>query len=118
MNEILHFLSLGLFLILPPVLLFFRYKIHQPGWCLLLLLIVSLGWVFIYGSFIFYHEHIADLIAQNKELPKGWDSDGASGLAIMFFGWLLSLIYSLPWLGLYLICKLVKNRVLKKIKSI
>ena len=53
MNEILHFLSLGLFLILPPVLLFFRYKNHQPGWCLLLLLIVSLGWVFIYGIIYF-----------------------------------------------------------------
>ncbi len=39
----------------------------------------KIGMVFIHGTFIFHHQHIADLIAQNKELPKGWDSDGASG---------------------------------------
>ena len=56
----------------------------------------KIGMVFIYGTFIFHYQHIADLIVQNKELRKGWDSDGASGLVTLFFGWLLSLIYRLP----------------------
>jgi len=56
-----------------------------------------------FGSFMFYQAHIDDLIAQNQELPKGWDSDGASGLAVMFFGWLISLIYSLPWLIIFML---------------
>jgi hypothetical protein len=53
-------------------------------------------WIFIYGPFIFHHQHIANLIAQIKELPKGWDSDGASGLATMFFGWLLAFTQHAP----------------------
>jgi len=69
-----------------------------------------MGWVFIYGTFIFYHQHIADLMAQNKEPPKALDSDGASGLATMFFGWLLAFIYSLPWFGIYSLGTLAKSR--------
>ena len=61
------------------------------------------GWLSAFGSFMFYQAHIDDLIAQNQELPKGWDSDGASGLAVMFFGWLISLIYSLPWLIIFML---------------
>ena len=110
MNEILYLLSLGLFLALPPILLIYRFKNQKPTWWLLLLLIISLGWIFIYGTFIFHDQHIADLIAQNKELPKGWDSDGASGLATMFFGWLLAFIYSLPWFGVYSLGTLAKSR--------
>ena len=41
-------------------------------------------------------------MAQNKEPPKGLDSDGASGLATMFFGWLLAFIY-IACLGLVFI---------------
>ena len=32
---------------------------------------LCLGWVFIYGSFIFYHKHIADLIAKIKNCLEG-----------------------------------------------
>ncbi|MDA7756757.1 hypothetical protein N8920_02550 [Opitutales bacterium] len=110
MNEILHLLSLGLFLALPPILLFFRFKNQKPGWWLLLLLLIGMGWVFIYGTFIFYHQHIADLMAQKKEPPTGWDSDGASGLATMFFGWLLAFIYSLPWFGVYTLTAWIRSK--------
>jgi TM2 domain-containing membrane protein YozV len=110
MNEILSHLLLGLFLALPPILLFLRFWNQKPGWFILLLLIAILGWVLLYGSFIFYHQHIADLAAQNKELPEGWGRDGATGLAIMFFGWLLSIFYSLPWLLVYALARVSGTR--------
>jgi hypothetical protein len=77
-----------------------------------------MGWVLIYSSFIFYHKQISVLIAQNKELLKGWDSDGASRLATIFFGWLIALTYSLPWFGIYALAasleiKRVSSRRLK-----
>lgn len=83
-----------------------------------MLLIVIMGWVLIYSSFIFYHKQISVLIAQNKELLKGWDSDGASRLATIFFGWLIALTYSLPWFGIYALAasleiKRVSSRRLK-----
>ena len=59
---------------------------------------MGLGWLFLFGSFSFYQEHVGDLIAQKEALPVGWESDGASGVAVLFLGWLISLIYTLPWL--------------------
>tara|TARA_Y100000588_G_scaffold280870_1_gene297881 strand:- start:640 stop:993 length:354 start_codon:yes stop_codon:yes gene_type:complete len=103
MNEILHLLCLGLFLTLPPILLLLRFKNQKPSWWLVFVMISAFGWLSAFGSFMFYQAHIDDLIAQNQELPKGWDSDGASGLAVMFFGWLISLIYSLPWLIIFML---------------
>jgi uncharacterized membrane protein YhaH (DUF805 family) len=101
MYEMLHLLCLALFLALPPALLIVRFRNNKPGWWLLLTMIMMLGWFFVFASFVFYHEHIGDLIAQNHELPEDWDGDGASGAATLFFGWLISLIYSLPWLAMY-----------------
>ena len=72
-------------------------------------MIMTLGWLFILASFAFYHEHIGDLIAQNQELPEGWDGDGASGAAALFFGWLISLIYTLPWLVMYVLIAAIRR---------
>ena len=101
MNELLHLLCLGLFLVLPPTLLVIKFKKNKPAWWIVLTTILILGWLFVLGSFVFYQEYVGDLIAQGKELPDGWDSDGASGVAALFFGWLTSLIYTLPWLVMY-----------------
>ncbi len=64
-------------------------------------MILGLGWILVFGTFMFYQAHLGDLITHNEELPDGWDSDGASGVAAMLFGWLISLIYTLPWLAIY-----------------
>jgi len=101
MNGMLHQLCLGLFLVLPPTLLVIKLQKKKPAWWIVLTMIMGLGWLFVSGSFVFYQEHIGDLIAQKQELPVGWDSDGAAGVAALFLGWLISLIYTLPWLVVY-----------------
>ena len=50
-----------------------------------------LKWIFLWDFYIL-HQRIADLIAQNKELSEGWDSDGALESVTIFFGWLLAFI--------------------------
>ena len=72
-------------------------------------MILVLGWGLIFGAYIFTQLGINDLIAQNNALPEGWDSDGASGLFAMFFGWLLSLAYFSIWLAIYIIARLFRR---------
>jgi len=115
--ELSYIICIFFFLVFPPGLLLWRFKNQKPGWWVIALSITILGWVSLLGSFIFYESHISELISQNLEPPSGWDKRGASGLLIVFCGWLLPMLYSLPWLGLYLLCTLVKNRLLA-IKSI
>lgn len=69
------------------------------------MMIFVLGWGLIIGTYIFNQLGINDLIAQvrDDELPEGWDSDGASGLFVMFGGWFLSLSYFAPWFAIYLL---------------
>jgi len=95
---------------LAPVLLGIRFHANKPSWWIILLMITGLGWLFISGSFVFYVQHIEDLVTQNDELPAGWDNDGASGMLALFFGWLLSLVYSLPWLVVYALASLIRKR--------
>ncbi len=45
---------------------------------------------------------------QNEQLPDGWDSDGASGVVAVFPGWLLSIIYFLPRLVIYMLAALIR----------
>jgi uncharacterized membrane protein YhaH (DUF805 family) len=108
-NEVLHWLCLGLFLLLPPLLLIRKFRKNRPEWWLILAMTLGLGWLFLFASYSFLHLHISDLIEQNKSLPDGWDSDGASGLVTVYFGWLLSLIYFLPWLALYLFAAAIRR---------
>ena len=101
MNEMLHLSCMGLFLVLVPSFLFMKFKKQKPNWWIISLVILGLGWLLVFGTFTFYQAHIGDLIAHSEELPDGWDSDGASGIAALLFGWLISLIYALPWLVIY-----------------
>ncbi len=102
MNEILQTLCSGAFLALPPAILFIKFRLQKPGWWLVTLIILGLGWLLVFGAFTFNQGHVGDLIARNEALPEGWDSDGARGVAALVFGWLFSLIYALPWLVVYL----------------
>jgi len=74
-------------------------------------MIAVLGWLFWFGTFMFYQLNISDLIAQGAELPEGWDSDGAAGVFALFLGWLISLIYFMPWLAIYLFSAVVRRWV-------
>ncbi len=90
-----------MFLALSPVILLIKFWCGRPRWWLVILLITILGWFFWLSAFVFYQLHISDLIAQGAELPDGWDSDGAAGVFALLFGWLISIIYFLPWFAVY-----------------
>ena len=75
----------------------------------MLAMILGLGWLLIFGTYAFDRLHINALISQNRPLPDGWDSDGASGVVAVFFGWLLSIINFLPWLVAYMLAALIRR---------
>lgn len=113
MNVILYNLFFFLFLLLPPALLAIRLARGRPEWWLMVVLIAVLGWLSWFGAFAFYQQHIAELIEQGAELPEGWDSDGAAGVFALYMGWLISLLYFLPWLALYLLAGLARRGMRK-----
>lgn len=101
MNDTLASLCFSSFFALAPILLAVKFFTNKPAWWLVIVTIVVFGWGLVIGTYVFYHLGINDLIAQGKELPEGWDSDGASGLFAIFGGWLFSLVYLAPWLVIY-----------------
>ena len=109
MNEVLQVLCTGMFLALPPGLLFIRFTCRRPGWWLLLLLVAGIGWILVLGSFTFNQAHMLELVARNEAPPAGWDSDGAAGVTALLFGWLVALIYALPWLLVYALAAAIKR---------
>jgi len=109
MNDAMASFCIILFLVLAPALLIIKFTAYKPAWWLILVIILFLGWGLVVGTYFFNQMSISDLIAQNKELPEGWDRDGASGLFAVFFGWLLSLVYFLLWLVIYMFATLVRR---------
>ena len=103
MNDAIASICFFSFLGLAPALLLIKFATNRPAWWLILAMIVVLGWGLVVGTYVFYHLGINDLIALDKALPEGWDSDGASGIFAVFFGWLLSLAYFTPWFAIYLL---------------
>jgi hypothetical protein len=55
-------------------------------------------------------------MAQGKQLPEGWDSDGASGVFVLFGGWLFSLVYFAPWLAIYALATGIR-RLVKRVRA-
>lgn len=109
MNDAIASLCLFSFLALAPVLLIVKFTTNRPPWWLILRMIFVVGWGLAIGTYIFNQLGINDLIAQDKELPEGWDSDGASGLFVMFGGWLFSLAYFAPWLAIYALAAIIRR---------
>ena len=108
MNGFLCDLSICLFLLLPPSLLAYKFLKNRPAWWLIIVLVIVLGWLFWFSTYIFYQLNIADLIDAGKELPDGWDSDGAAGLFAVFGGWLVALAYFVPWLAIYWLAVMIR----------
>ena len=108
MNDAIAPICFFSFLGLAPALLLIKFATNRPAWWLILAMIVVLGWGLVVGTYVFYHLGINDLIALDEALPEGWDSDGASGIFAVFFGWLLSIAYFTPWLAIYILATTVK----------
>lgn len=90
MNDAMASLCIILFLAFPPALLVLKFTTNRLVWWIILVVILLLGWGLLFGTYTFSQLNIEDLIAQKKELPDGWDSDGASGLFALYI-WLVAL---------------------------
>lgn len=110
MYEEISLLFSGFFFLLPPLVLFLKFYFPKLNWPFSLIIVSLVGWLFLFASLFFYQEHIKELISLNKELPSGWDKDGASSVMILLFGWLVSIIYFLPWAGFYYLTLLLLRK--------
>ena len=117
MNQMLFVACLVTFLALPPCLFTVRYINDKPAWWVTYIIIAALGWASALGTVFFYFQYLSDLIAQYQippqELVDRWANDGAKKAFALLFGWLYALIYSLPWLLLYIAAKAIRRLLLK-----
>jgi hypothetical protein len=119
----LTFIVIFSFLAFPPILLAFKFLKKKPAWWLMVLLMVLfvfLGWGLLLSAYIEEQTHINELLDQGRheELPKGWDSDGASGVFAMLGGWLIPLAYLIFWLAVYALAAIVRGVFKPKAKDV
>ena len=107
--------SLGIFLIWPAFLLFIRYRRpNRLSWPRLIAAIAILGWgrwvlhICLYNEYLDYMVRVLDNPDHSAQLAHDWEVDGARNVFAAFFGWAISLVYSIPWLGVYGVIALVR----------
>ena len=106
---------LGIFLLLPPVLLFLRFLWQKPWWWLIVLLVAVVGWAAWLMTAVSHFEHLQDLVSQSENpdpaLVAEAYSDGGPLTFAALFGWLISLIYGAIWLVVYLLATGIRNAI-------
>lgn len=116
MNNAIAYLCLYSILAIAPVLLIVKFTTNRPPWWLILIIVLVVGWGLAISTYVSYHLGLNDLMAQGKQLPEGWDSDGASGVFVLFGGWLFSLVYFAPWLAIYALATGIR-RLVKRVRA-
>ena len=83
-------------------------------WWLLIFLVLIFSWVLINSTVYFYYGYLYDLIEStsdpSQELLDEFGADGAKLVFALFFGWLYSCVYLLPWLLVYQALKLLRRK--------
>jgi hypothetical protein len=104
--NIISLTSLGIFLVFPPLLLITNaFGWHSIGKWKMVLFIALVGWLVINISIHAGFAHLAHRVEQAKienapnidQLMDELQSDGASKVFGLMFGWLYALIYAAPW---------------------
>lgn len=100
---------------LPPLMLAVRFT--RPGkmpWWLVLLVIAVGSWLLVNATVFFYYEHLGALIHSQENPPQElidrWAADGAKRVFALFFGWLYGLLYSVPFLFMYLVAFWIRKK--------
>ena len=77
----------------------------------MIVLFALIGWGVVLTAYVEEQARISELIHQGRygELPKGWDSDGASGVFALFGGWLVPLAYFVLWLAVYMLAAMIRR---------
>ena len=119
---ILYLICVWSFLLLPPLALVLKYVKKIPlTWLLFFIILPVFSWICTNGAVYFYYEHLGDVISQHgdncpPELLDEWSADGAKHAVAFFFGWAYGIIYSVPWLILYLLAVEIRSLIRKKEK--
>ena len=100
-----YFIVWGIFLLIPPTFILPRFfgKLRIPLWASLILFTI-LGWVLVNLATWLYFDYLQELAQSLPEGPEKeeawqkWASDGASLTGALLGGWILALLYFLPWL--------------------
>lgn len=102
--------SVVAFLAWPATLLAIRYvRPRWMPWFAILIGVGLIGWV-LWGLQISARNEYLDRVVRslanpdpNDPLVDEWQADGARNVFALYFGWAISTIYFLPWLGIYLL---------------
>ncbi len=113
MNQILMIALLAIFLAMPPAFFTLRFFKGKPSWWIIIAIIVVIGWASVFGAVVFYYQYLGDCInAYDKppqDLLERWSNDGAKKVFTLFFGWIYAIVYSIPWLLIYVVAVIIRR---------
>jgi hypothetical protein len=106
MNQVLAYLGLALFAVLPPAVLVARYRLGGAlPWLAVLVGIAGGGWFFVNFANYFYGqvacEAVRGVLNPTEEALARCTNDGARNVFTFLLGWLYALIYSVPFFVLF-----------------
>jgi glycerol-3-phosphate acyltransferase PlsY len=105
----------GIFSVLPAVLLASRFFWRRPRWWVILPVIVVVGWAAYFLSVATHFEELQDLVRTtenpSQDLVDEAYSDGGPLVFAAFFGWLVALVYALPWFVIFLVATSLRNLI-------
>ncbi len=115
MNQLLAYLGLALFVVLPPCVLYARYRQGQAiPWWLVLVLIAGVGWVIVNFTTYFYGQYVCDdlgvLNDAMEDRPNACTDDGARNVFALLFGWLYGLLYAIPFFCMFVVALWLRRR--------
>ena len=95
MKPTLSFICLGVFALLPAIVLGLRtFRPKRMPWWAAFAIVIGLGWVLVLVT------------AMLNETPDG----GAPKVFALFFGWAYALVWFVPWLPVYGVIQLVRRQ--------
>ena len=103
----------AIFFLLAPVLLGIRFVWKRPPWWVIVALIVLVGWAAYFLFVISYFEYLWALMESqdnpDQDLVDRATADGGPMVVALFGGWLIALLYAIPWWLIYLIATWLRS---------
>ena len=115
MSLALTYLGLGLFAILPPLVLYGRFRLGQSlPWWLVVVLIAVAGWFFVNLGNYFYGQYACEAVVgvsnPHPDAIARCTNDGARDVFTLLFGWLYALLYSVPFFLVFALATWLRRR--------
>lgn len=109
----------GIFSLLPAALLASRFFWRKPLWWVIVPVVIIVGWAAYFLSVVIHFEELQELVRNTKnpsqELLDEAYSDGGPLVFAAFFGWLIALVYAVPWFILFLMATWLRS-VIRRVR--